>query len=135
LETINNELNQRTDELNKSSAYINSILSNIDSAVIVIDTHHNVTSWNSAARDQWGLVENEVVNKSLFDLDMGLPVKALKEPISASLKTMERSDVELEGINRRGKKMAYTIHCSPFVSNDNQILGAILLIDPNSISN
>ncbi len=134
LETINTELNQRTDELNKTNAYINSILSNLDSAVIVIDTQHNVTSWNSAARDQWGLEEKEVVKKSLFDLDIGLPVKALKEPISASLKTNKRSDVELEGMNRRGKKAVYSVHCSPLISNQDQILGTILLIDPRSNS-
>ena len=134
LETINTELNQRTDELNKTNAYINSILSNLDSAVIVIDTQHNVTSWNSAARDQWGLDEKEVMRKSLFDLDIGLPVKALKEPISASLKTNKRSDLELEGMNRRGKKSMYSVHCSPLISNHDQILGAILLIDPTSNS-
>ena len=81
LQTLNDELHQRTEEANRANAFQHSIVSSLRSGAIVIDQNFNILVWNPRAEDLWGLRETEVQGRSLWNLDIGLPVDRLKAVI------------------------------------------------------
>src|SRR5215471_5370436 len=130
LETTNTELRMRSDELNTANAFLHSILTGLEAAVIVVDPKLQVLAWNHRAEDLWGLRAGEVQGRHLMNLDIGLPVEQLRQPIRAVLaRETERAELTLECRNRRGKSIRCPIRCTPLTSGTGEMLGAILLID------
>ena len=108
LQAINDQLRNRTSELDQVNAFLESILSSVDVGVVAIDQNFIIQLWNERAEDLWGLRAAEVEGSSLLDLDIGLPVDELKEPVEKFLAGEdEEQKVALEAVNRRGK----AIHC------------------------
>jgi len=130
LETTNTELRVRSDELNTANAFFASILTGLEVAVVVVDPKTQVLAWNHRAEDLWGLRASEVQGRHLMNLDIGLPVEQLRQPIRAVLAgETERVELTLESRNRRGKTIRCPIRCTPLTSGTGEMLGAILLID------
>src|SRR5262245_42357708 len=130
LETTNTELRMRSDELNTANAFFASILTGLEVAVVVVDPKIQVLAWNHRAEDLWGLRAGEVQGRHLMNLDIGLPVEQLRQPIRAVLAgETERIELSLECRNRRGKTIRCPIRCTPLTSGTGEMLGAILLID------
>jgi two-component system CheB/CheR fusion protein len=80
LQTINEELRQRTDALNQANAFLQSTLADLRSGVVVVNNRLGILIWNHRAEDLWGLRAEEVYQQSLLNLDVGLPVDQLKAP-------------------------------------------------------
>src|SRR5262249_13268554 len=74
LQTMNDELRQRSDELNQVNAFLESILTSMRGAVIVVDSELKVLVWNQCAEELLGLREDEVLAKHILGLDIGLPI-------------------------------------------------------------
>ena len=129
LETMNDELRQRTDELNDVNLFLEAILSCLQSAVIVVDRDMTVTRWNRHSYELWGLREDEVCGAHLMNLDIGLPLEKLRQPIRDVLGG--ESDVELSfaAVNRRGRAVRCDVRATALQRPDRQIVGAILLMD------
>jgi two-component system CheB/CheR fusion protein len=111
LQSMNDELHQRTDELDQTNAFLQSILASVDVGVAVIDREFQILLWNDRATDLWGLRADEVVRRSLFSLDIGLPVQDLKSPIQETwLKdNLIGDEIVLDAINRRGRAIKIRI--------------------------
>jgi two-component system CheB/CheR fusion protein len=104
LRTMNDELRQRTDDLNQTHGFMESILSGVRVGIIVVDPDLKVILWNEGAKELWGLGAEEVRGKSLLDLDIGLPVDKLVEPIKASLTEAGLfKRILVDAVNRRGR--------------------------------
>jgi len=117
LATMNSELGERTAEANMARAFLESILSSLESGLVVIDDQLNVLIWNRKAEDLWGLRYDEVVGRSLLSLDIGLPVERLAEPLRAfSRDEQDTQTLSVDAITRRGKPVRVTIVMSPFSS-------------------
>jgi len=130
LQTINDEMRSRTEELNQANAYLESILSGIRSAVVVVDNNINVIIWNLWAEELWGLREDEVKGQSLITLDIGLPVEKLAGPIRECLTgDCSYQELTLAARNRRGKSFTCHIAISPFIGPQHIREGAILLMN------
>jgi len=130
LETTNTELRVRSDELNTANAFLASILTGLEVAVVVVDPKIQVLAWNHRAEDLWGLRTSEVQGRHLMNLDIGLPVEQILQPIRAVLAgETERTELTLECRNRRGKAIRCPIRCTPLTSGRDGMLGAILLMD------
>ena len=131
LQTINDELRQRTDELNDSNAFLGSILSSLRGGVVVIDRDLKVLVWNDRAADLWGLRADEVQGRHLLNLDIGLPLSELRQPIRACLAKESRlQHVELSATNRRGRPIRCTVTCTPLDGGpDGGVRGVILLME------
>ncbi len=130
LQTINDELRQRTTELDQTNAFLNSILASLQAGVVVVNTQFNILSWNGEAENMWGLRFDEVKGKSLFSLDIGLPVEKLREPILNSLaNTGDRQGMILESINRRGRTIQCRLSFNPLVGVKKERQGVILLME------
>jgi two-component system CheB/CheR fusion protein len=130
LETTNTELRLRSDELNTANAFLASILTGLEMAVVVVDPKLQVLAWNHRAEDLWGLRANEVQGRHLMNLDIGLPVEQLRQPVRSVLAAETgRVELTLECRNRRGKAIRCPIRCTPLIARTGEMLGAILLME------
>jgi two-component system CheB/CheR fusion protein len=129
LETINDELQQRTDELNEVNAFLEAVLASLASAVVVVDRELRITAWNDAARDLWGLHSEEVQGEHLLNLDIGLPLHTLRQPIRTVLAGNGATQTIVEAVNRRGKSVRVGVTFAPLAANGSEVRGAILMME------
>ena len=130
LNTVNEEMRQRTEELNNVNAFLNSILSNMRAAMVVLDSDLLVLIWNLKAENMWGLRAGEVQGKSFMNLDIGLPVEDLRKQIRACLTgESEYAHSILEAVNRRGRKISCRVTCSRFIDETKKDAGVVLLME------
>jgi two-component system CheB/CheR fusion protein len=133
LSTINDELQQRTDELNDVNAYLESILGSLGAAVVVVDADLAIEGWNAQARELWGLAEDEVRGSHFLNLDIGLPVDELRQPIRSVLARDEREqEVVLAAVDRRGRPVDVRVRLSPLDGADGA-RGVIMLMEPDQV--
>jgi two-component system, chemotaxis family, CheB/CheR fusion protein len=130
LETINDELQQRTDELNEVNLFLESILGSLRAAVVVLDKDLQITGWNDAAFELWGLRPDEALGKHLMNLDIGLPVERLHAPVREMFSGDGRPEIELQAVNRRGRPVICRIELVPLDGGDG-VRGAILMMHPH----
>src|SRR6266850_8058729 len=130
LETTNTELRMRSDDLNTANAFLASILSGLEMGVVVVDPKLEVLAWNHRAEDMWGLRADEVHGRHFMNLDIGLPVERLHQPLRAVLAgETARAELTLECRNRRGKSIRCPIRCTQLSRGNGETLGAILLME------
>jgi two-component system CheB/CheR fusion protein len=130
LQTVNEELRQRTDEMNQLNAFLESVLSGMRAAAVVLNANLNVLIWNRRAEDLWGLRADEVQGRSMLNLDIGLPVGQLRDVIRPCLSgDSDHQQVLLDAVNRRGKKIKCRVTCTPLVTASKKREGVILLME------
>ncbi|MTJ14054.1 PAS domain S-box protein [Anabaena sp. UHCC 0187] len=127
LQTINHELSDRTCELDQSNIFLASILGSLQMGMVVLDNNFNILIWNHTVEDMWGLRSDEVVHKSWFSLDIGLPVEQLRNPIRDIISGKKKfQEILLNVTNRRGKNIQCYIACSPLMNETVQ--GIIMMM-------
>jgi two-component system, chemotaxis family, CheB/CheR fusion protein len=131
LQTVNDELQRRSEELNRSNAFLESILTSLKGGVIVVNRNLHVQIWNHKAEDMWGLRPEEALEQNFLNLDIGLPVEQLRQPIRDCLSDSAGASAEmvLDAINRRGRNIRCRVTCTPLVSEQENIQGVILLME------
>lgn len=127
---MNDELRERTDETLQANSFLGSVLSSVHQGVVVVDRELRVMAWNRRATDLWGLRDDEVEGEHLLNLDIGVPVQRLRDPIRRVVSGDEAPEVELDGHDRRGKPVHVRIVFAPLKNRPNveEPDGAILLI-------
>jgi two-component system, chemotaxis family, CheB/CheR fusion protein len=131
LETINDELRRRSLELNEVNAFLETILSSMGVAVIVVDREHRVQIWNAESAELWGVRSDEAEGEQLFSLDIGLPLDGMRTGLRRILTGAdERVVVELDALNRRGRTVRVSVTLMPMGSDGGEVSGAILLTAP-----
>ena len=134
LETTNVEMLQRTNALNNSNDFLESILTSVRVGVIVLDRNLRVLAWNQKSEDLWGLREVEVQEQNFLSLDIGLPVERLKQTVRACLAgESDVLEVTLPALNRRGKSIECRINCTPLFSQSDGVRGVILLLEDKDV--
>ncbi len=129
LQMTNDELRDLTNEVNRINGFLESILTSLQMGMVVLDNRFSIQLWNSGAAKLWGLQGEEVVGFFFFDLDIGLPVEQLREPVRACQNgASEYQEVVLDAINRRGRAMRCRVVCTPLIVV-NQQHGIILLME------
>ncbi len=132
LQTINGELRQRSEELNTANTFLHSILTGMRDAVVVVDRNLRIRIWNHRAETLWGLRAEEVLGKPFLNLEIGLSVDQLKQPILACLNGDGRHEENLavRAVDRRGRPIQCVITCTPMVGRkQTETSGVILLME------
>ena len=132
LQTANEQLRHSSDELNRANAFLENVLGNFHEGVVVVDGDLRVQAWNNRAEDLWGLRSAEVVGKHLMNLDLGLPVENLRQPLRRCLageSPFER--LTMQATNRRGRAIEVAVSCTAFALGKND-WGAIVMMDDKS---
>jgi two-component system CheB/CheR fusion protein len=130
LETMNDELRERTDETLQANTFLGSVLSSIQQGVVVVDRALRIIAWSRRATDLWGLRDDEVEGEHLLNLDIGIPVQRLRDPIGRVLSGSQIEQIELDGHERRGKPVHVRIVFAPLQNRPDaeEPDGAILLV-------
>jgi two-component system, chemotaxis family, CheB/CheR fusion protein len=129
LQTMNEELRQRSDELNEVNTFLESILASFGGAVVVLDRDLMVLVWNEMAEELWGLRPKEVKDRHFLNLDIGLPVEQLAQPIRQCMNGDETPSVTVDAVNRRGKSIQCHVACTPLRDTNNGTRGVLLLME------
>ena len=129
LQTMNEELRNRADELNYVNGFLESILTSLRGAVIVVDSELRVLVWNHRAEDLWGLREEKVSGKYFLNLDVGFSASELKRPIRQCLSGEQSLNLEMDAVNRRGKPIRCRISCMPLANRKEAVRGVILMME------
>lgn len=129
LEATNEEMRQRTDALHLSNDFLESVLTSVQVGVIVVDKNLRILAWNKKSEDLWGLREAEVQGQNVLNLDIGLPVERLKQPVRGCLAGEDKlHEVRVPALNRRGKSIECRVTCTPLSQSDG-IRGVILMVE------
>jgi two-component system CheB/CheR fusion protein len=130
LETINDEVRERSLQLNAVNAFLETILKRMGVAVIVVDREHTVELWNAESADLWGVRADEAHGRDLRSLDFGLPLDGVGTALGEVLEgSRERADVEVDATNRRGRPVHVRVTCLPLRALPDEVTGAILLTE------
>jgi two-component system CheB/CheR fusion protein len=131
LETMNEELRERGLALDQVNGFLETILTGLGTAVVVVDRSQVVTLWNQHATDLWGLRTDEVVGQHLLGLDIGLPLEDVRDALRAALLDGDgRTMVVVDAISRRGRALHCRVTCVPLRDGTDEPTGALLLMEP-----
>lgn len=131
LQTVNHELQCRSEELNQTNAFLEAIFISLKGGVVAINRDLMVQIWNNKLEDLWGLRANEAIGQHFLNLDIGLPIEQLRQPIRLCLGGDRNSlfEVVLEAVNRRGKNIQCRVACTPLMNIQGESQGVILLME------
>jgi len=109
-QAMNDELREKTTQLDQVNAYLESILGTLEAGVMVLDSALNVVMWNEQAQDLWGVRTDEAKGTALLNLDIGLPVEQLRQPVRDALAGgSERHELTVAAPNRRGRQITCAV--------------------------
>jgi two-component system CheB/CheR fusion protein len=129
LATVNEQLRERTLEAVSVSGFLEGILATLPASVIVVDRDLTVQLWNRQSEELWGLRADEVSGQHLLNLDIGLPVDELKDPVRECLSNGASAvPLELSAVNRRGRPIGVRVSCRPLETSKG-VGGVIVMLD------
>ncbi|MBV8429638.1 MAG: PAS domain-containing protein, partial [Solirubrobacterales bacterium] len=133
LETMNDELRHRSTELNDMNLFLETVLSRLGLAVIVLDRKQNVRIWNIQARELWGLTPEEAEGQHLLSLDFGLPLDQVRPQLQAIFSGgSEREEVVVDAVNRRGREFQCQITVLRLGQMREDGVGAAIMMTENA---
>ncbi len=128
MESVNEELRIQGEQAASYRLYLESVLRAMNGGIIVIDAKHNIQSWNRWSENTWGLRAEEVVGTSFDALDIGLPLRDLRDALSAIQDgSEEQIDREMEGVDRRGRRILCRVRMSPLSDEGGAGQGVVLV--------
>jgi two-component system CheB/CheR fusion protein len=113
LEAVNDELHERGDEVARANAFLQSILTSVRFAVVVIDSRLVVQGWNRHAYELWGLRSEEARGANIVNLDVGFRFDTLLQPIRNCL---SGNEAEYESVIEARNRLGRTIQCRVSIS-------------------
>ncbi|WP_448640292.1 CheR family methyltransferase [Geodermatophilus sp. URMC 63] len=132
LHSTNEELRSTTDEVAALNRFMSGVLGSFRVGVLVVDPELRVLAWNDAAEDLWGIRSDEARGQLLLSLDIGLPVVELQPVLRRQVvgDGEPHETVELDAVNRRGRRARVRVTVSAFRHVPGERGGAVVLMDP-----
>ncbi len=130
LQSINSELRLRSEELNQANGFLEAIFNSLQGGVAVLSRDCIIQIWNEKNEELWGLRSEEVLGQHFMNLDIGLPVEQLRQPIRSCV-AGEVGVVEMSvaAVNRRGRTIQCKITCTSLVGKFAESRGVIILTE------
>jgi two-component system, chemotaxis family, CheB/CheR fusion protein len=130
LQTMNDELRGRGLELTTAKLFLESVLTTLRLAVVVLNRELRVQAWNVRAADLWGVRADEAVGEFFFTLDIGLPVQSLHETVKDVLhgRVKEHTRV-VAATSRRGRPLHCRVTATALPGFDRDAEGVILVME------
>jgi len=132
LQLTNDALRERQGELDRLSQFTASVLGSMSTGVAVVDADLRVLAWNATAEDLWGVRMDEAVGEHLMNLDIGLPVEQLLQPIRAQLTDGESKpqSLAMDALNRRGRNIGVRVTITPIRDHGDPNPAVVVVMDP-----
>ncbi len=129
-QTINDELRMRTGELDEANDFLESLLVSQRGGLVVIGRDLRISVWNDHSAELWGLRSDEAPGQHFLNIDIGLPVEDLRQPIKSILSgESDHLTVDVDATNRRGREFRCHVSMVPLINRARDILGTILLME------
>jgi len=120
----------RSGELDETNDFLESLLLSQQGGLIVVDRDLRISVWNDRSAELWGVRTDEAPGQHFLNIDIGLPVEELRQPIRAVLAgDSNRETVDLDATNRRGREFRCRVVLTPLVNRAGEIRGAIILTE------
>jgi two-component system CheB/CheR fusion protein len=129
LEATNEELRRHSDEFGSYRDQVDAIMRALDAGVVVLDKDLKVLSWNRWSENAWGLREEEAADQTFTSLDIGLPVQQLEQALRGAVMDAASSELALDALDRRGRRMRCRVRVSPLVYPDRNTQGALVVVE------
>jgi two-component system CheB/CheR fusion protein len=131
LHTINDTLRERSVELDTARTFVDSLVNSIHQGMVVVDREMRVVVWNRGCEELWGLRADEATGKVFTNLDIGLPIEAVRPLIgNAFVDPDNPGEVVVDAVNRRGRATKIRVSATGFQSTlETGINGALLLME------
>ena len=130
LHTINDTLRERSTELDEARSFLSSLANSLKLGLAVVDREMRVVEWNRGCEELWGLRADETSGVLLTELDIGLPIDAVKPLIgNAYVDHDARGQVVVDAVNRRGRHTQVKVTCTPFRAPEGGITGVLMLME------
>jgi two-component system, chemotaxis family, CheB/CheR fusion protein len=129
LQSINSDLNLRQLEVGRLNKLLLAVTGNIEVGAAVLDRSGRVQVWNERAADLWGVRSDEVLGRSFFDLDIGLPADQLRNLIGAGESGSQLHDeLVVVATTRKGKQIRCRVMAHTLGDGD-QPTGVVLVME------
>jgi two-component system CheB/CheR fusion protein len=131
LQLSNEALRDRQDEVDRLNQFMTSVLGSINSGMAVVDSDMRVLAWNAKAEDLWGVRADEALGKHLLNLDIGLPLDLIRQPLRTQLDGAEVSPemVVLDAVNRRGRPLQVRVTMTHIADSGEALASALLAME------
>src|SRR5215218_8531123 len=131
MQSSNEELRDQTIEITDLNAFMESVMSSLEAAVIVLDRDLVVQVWTPQAQELWGLRHDEAVGHHLLNLDSGLPTAELHRWLRSVIGGQQSAIVgrRLRAVNRRGRSVDLRITVTALQGESKQPAGALVLME------
>jgi two-component system, chemotaxis family, CheB/CheR fusion protein len=128
LHTVNEELRVRGDEVDELNHFLQAVFESFGGGVVVVDEQRHVRVWNHRAEDLWGAREDEVAGLDLLNVDIGLPLAELEQPLDEVLSGGGTRTLTVDAVTRRGRPIVCRLAMTPLMS-DGLVDGAIVVME------
>lgn len=131
LQFSNEALRDRQDEVARLNRFMAAVLGSMNSGVAVVNSDMRVLAWNARAEDLWGIRTDEAISTHLMNLDIGLPVEQLLQPIRRQLAdgTVEPTKLMLDAVNRRGRAVTVQVTLTHLRDHGDAAPAAMLVME------
>jgi two-component system, chemotaxis family, CheB/CheR fusion protein len=95
-----------------------------------VDPDFRIMVWNRKAEDLWGVRADEAEGANLLNLDIGLPVAELRQPVRRALAQADGTvhEIVLPATNRRGRGIQCRVVCAPLVGRDARAAEGVIVL-------
>jgi two-component system CheB/CheR fusion protein len=129
LHAINTEFRQRRAQLDELNVFMGVVLASMGGGIAVINGERIVRVWTPRAEALWGLRADEVMGRDFIDLDFGLPVESLREPLRHCLDEGTVSELVVDAVNRLGRSIRCEVTLRPLRNAESAPHGAVVTMD------
>lgn len=131
LQFSNESLRYQQAEVERLNRFMTAVLGSMHSGVAVVDADMQILAWNSRAEDLWGVRTDEAVGEHLLNLDIGLPLGQLRQPIRSLFVTPDGEPAVLvvEAVNRRGKRLQVRVTLTHIRDHGQAAPAAMIVMD------
>jgi two-component system CheB/CheR fusion protein len=131
LQYSNQALRERQDEVDRLNQFMTAVLGSMSSGVVVVDSDMTVLAWNTMAEDLWGVRTDEALGAHLMNLDIGLPVEQLRQPIRSQLSeaNSDPRTLVLDAVNRRGRAVQVRVTLTSLHNHGSPTPAAVIAME------
>jgi two-component system, chemotaxis family, CheB/CheR fusion protein len=128
MESVNEELRLQAEQASIYRIYLESALRAMNGGIVVLDQQHAIRSWNRWSENTWGLRTEEAIGTKFELLDIGLPIKKLRDALAAvELGREDHVDKVLDGVDRRGRRILCRVRVSALTDEEGGGHGLVLI--------
>lgn len=130
MQTLNDELRDRVGETSEVNAFMESVLTGLRGAMVVLDADLRVRLWDDRVVEMWGLRAHEAQGQHFLDLAIGLPVATLGQLLTEVVGgDRPRAESLVPATNRLGHPVQISLTITPMHTPVRAISGVVLLME------